>query len=160
MPSYVKWYPERLNARLLSAFRSSVGDAKKVALLASPTHDRRAGARYTFVGPTHATLGTTGALGHIFELGRHGGYVIQPGLKTTRSRVSGGSRFEKVTSGVRGGSGNIALKFTKGDGGFARGGIIGGAMSAKPYIRPTSVVWAHTLYQRRARAAMRGLIGF
>ena len=159
MPSYVRWYPEKLNASLISAFRTSVGDAKKVALLASPSPSK-AGARYRLIGPTHASLGTTGKLGHIFEGGRQGGYVIQPGLKTTRGRVAGGSRFEKVTTGVRAGSGNIALKFSKGDGGFARGGVIGGPMTAKPYIRPAAAVWARTLYQRRARAAIRGFAGF
>lgn len=150
----LRWHPQRFNSALLGAFRSSVGDAKIAALLRSPS-PTKAGARYTLRGPTSATLRTTGKLGHIFEGGREGGYIIQPGLRTVRGRAEGGSRFQKVTKGVRAGSGNIALKFSKGDGGFARGAVVGGAMRAKPYIHPAASLWSHQLYQRRAAAAIR-----
>lgn len=154
----MRWDPSRFNAKLASAFKYSVRDAKVAAVAGSPS-PAKAGARYTFKGPTSATLGTTGRLGHIFEGGRRGGYVIQPGLRTTRSRDPSGATRAKITTGVRAGSGNIALKFTKGDGGFARGGVIGGAMRARPYLRPAGGLWARALYQRRARAAIRGFIG-
>lgn len=155
MASIVRWNPARLNEKLLSAYRQSIYDARNLALSTSPARGK-ATAFLRQIGPTSAFLKTSGKLGHIFELGRQGGYVIQPGLKTTRGRVAGGSRFEKETTGVRAGSGNIALKFSKGDGGFARGGVIGGAMRARPYIRPAGVAWARGLYQRRAGAALRG----
>jgi hypothetical protein len=149
----VRWDPRRLNANLLSAYGQSIADARLVAIASSPA-PRKAGARIVRTGPTSARLGTTG-LGHIFELGRKGGYVIQPGLKTVRRRVQGGSRFQREAAGVRGGSGKIALRFTRGDGGFARGGVIGGPQRATPYINPTAGTWARILYQRRARAAIR-----
>ena len=145
----VYWFPEKMNAGLLRAFRSSVNDAKVAALIRSPSPSK-AGVRYRFTGPTSATLGTTGKLGHIFEGGREGGYPIQPGLKTTRTRAKG-------VTGVRAGSGAKALKFR--DGGFARGTVLGGPMKAKPYIHPAAQLWSHGLYQRRAAAAIRGAIG-
>lgn len=151
MSAFVRWDPSKLNEALLRAFKSSVTNAKMVAIARSPAPGK-AGASYTTLGPTTARLRATG-LGTIFEGGRQGGYVIQPGLRTTRRRVPGG-HGAKVASGVRAGSGNIALKFTKGDGGFARGGIIGGAMKARPYIHPAASAWAQELYQRRAQMAI------
>ena len=148
------WNPSRLNAKLLAAFGQSLPDARNNALVRSPAKTK-AGAVVRRTGQTSGILVPTG-LGHIFELGRQGGYVIQPGLRTTRRRIPG--TRAKETTGVRAGSGNIALKFTKGDGGFARGGVIGGSQRAEPYIRPAGVTWAHTLYQRRARAALSAFI--
>lgn len=155
--SKVYWFPERLNEKLLIAFRQSVGDAKIAAVARSPSQTK-AGARYSLTGPTSAVLRTTGKLGHIFEGGRQGGYVIQPGLRTTRGRDPSGATRAKVTTGVRAGSGNVALKFSRGDGGFARGGIIGGAMQAKPYLHPAASMWAQSLYNRRASAALRSAL--
>lgn len=137
----VHWDPRRLNAKLVSAYGQSIQDARLLALARSPS-PTKARVRLTRRGTTTALLGTAGPLGHIFELGREGGYVIQPGLKVSRR------------GRVRAGSGNLAIKFTKGDGGFARGGIKGGAMKAEPYIGPSATLWAQRLYQMRARAAL------
>lgn len=154
----LRWNPEALNRRLLSAFGQSVGDARLFAQRLNPAPSK-IGIVAPKTGATSAILKSTGRIGHIFELGRKGGYVIQPGLKTVRGRDPTGKTRAKVTKGVRAGSGNIALKFTKGDGGFARGGVIGGSQRAQPFLRPAGSAWARGLYQRRARAELSAWIG-
>jgi hypothetical protein len=145
--SIVKWDPSRLNRQLLAAFGQSVGDARRVAQTLNPAPSK-IGIAAPSTSPTSAILKSTGRIGHIFELGREGDYIIQPGLKSSK----GGQK------GVRAGSGNIALKFR--DGGFARGAVRGGAMRERPFLRPAAAQWSRVLYKRRASAALRGFIGF
>lgn len=81
------------------------------------------------------TIRGTGALAHIMEGGRVGGYVIQPGLKTT-TKSSAANPF----GSVRKGSGKV-VRFSHGDGGFAGGPFIGGPMAARPYLGPAAMLY-------------------
>lgn len=150
MTSRVIWQPQGLTNALKSAFRVSVGDAKRAAQSLNPAPSK-IGVRAVPLGDQTAILKGTGKLAHIFEGGRKGGYPIQPGLKTT-TKSTKRAQFGRVSAGK---SENIAIKFTHGDQRFYRGpGFRGGAMKAKPFIHPAAALWARALYQTRARAAV------
>lgn len=162
MPGYVqvetRWNTAPLtNALTGGAFFASVRDAGQVAKAAAPWPNH-VGATSKVVKSGYGILRGTGRLAHIAEGGRAGGYVIQPGLRTT-TRSTEARPFGRVTPGGRR-SDKVAIKFTKGDQRFYRGpGFLGGPMAPRPYIGPTALAWARGIYQMRARQATVGMVG-
>ena len=142
----VRWDPSGLNGALASAFKASVALAVTDAKAHTPS-ERMAGATGRVTSPTTAYLKPTG-LGHVFEKGRRGGYLIRP------RGVSGGSQRGRRSgfrvSAKRGGA--QALKFRDG-GGYAFE-VTGGNMAPKPYVGPAGVRWAKGGYQTVARVAL------
>jgi hypothetical protein len=131
------WNPAPLIGAAQGAFKASALAAQQYAKSTAPTH--KAGAKVRVVSNSNAFLMPTG-LGWVFEQGRQAGYSILPGGATgTRRSYSRSSGATYKVRSKRGGSGS-ALKFTRGDGGFAASAT-GGAMAAEPYIRPAGVWW-------------------
>lgn len=146
------WYPEKLTLRLKAAFPEAARETQAIAQGLNPAkrHIRvvldSLNTSYGYV-----FLRGRGGLAHIFEGGRAGGYPIQPGLRTVRNSRRGTVRIG--TSSTRGSQ--VAIKFTRGDGGFYRGpGFMGGPMRARPFIHPAAAMFP-TLYRQRAVMAFR-----
>lgn len=143
------WNPAHLNAAIVSAFPQSVAIAVADAKRNAHPSDK-AGATGKVTSPTTAYMKPTG-LGFVFEQGRRGGYEINPGLvlglrsSRRRGRTSYTVRFGRTQT--------QALKFTQGDGGFAAR-VIGGAMTARPYVGPAAERWARGGYQVVAKRAL------
>lgn len=157
------WNTTRLDATLLAAFKRSLPAAQARAKATAPNSKSGAktiGVSATSLATARATLAPTG-LGTIFEVGRQGGYPIVPGGVTglRRTKAQSGSfnlsdqfgRNYRLRS-KRGGS-SKALKFSRGDGGFAAYAL-GGSMRAEPYIKPTGAWWVNGGFQAIARAQM------
>ena len=140
----VIWAPQKLQASLKSAFVSAVKDTQRVAQGLNPAPSKiRVVIPRLDPSSGQAVIMGRGSLAHIFEEGRQGGYPIQPGLKVSKAGRLGGSK-----------SGNIAIKFTHGDGGFYSGpGFLGGPMAAHPYMRPARDTFVLN-YRRRASSAL------
>lgn len=146
----VSWKPEVVRGPVRAALRPAVVQTQLEAI-ARARIQKAKGVRISIVSfdtnATRARLRASGKLASIFEGGRQGGYVIQPGLKTVRGRA-GTVRFAK---GVRA-SASGAIKFTHGDGGFYSGaGFLGGKMEARPYLHPAAA--SFPAYYRRAATA-------
>jgi hypothetical protein len=134
----------RLQNAAASGFRKSVYVARTDAEANRPSS--KAGVMARLPSPTKGVLIPTG-LGFVFEQGRAGGYPILPGgVKAERRSFSRSKGVSFSSRAVRGKS-TSALKFTRGDGGFARSAT-GGAMRARPYIRPAAARWASGVAQR------------
>lgn len=154
MPALVEtWWSD-------AALKGGVQRARKIALAgaAAVAAAKNPAPRHIRVIPVSGSFGPdlikgTGQLAHIMEGGRSGGYPIQPGLHTLRSSKKG-------VYGVRGSSGT-AIKFTHGDGGFARGPFLGGPMAARPFLEPAAEWWAGGGYAAALSAslAVSGLSG-
>lgn len=146
-PYDVVWNDTALRSKVRSAAYAAAKDVRLAAQARNPAPSRiKVMGPYKLYGAMegYAVIGK-GNLAHIFEGGRTGGYPIQPGLKSSSTKGT-----------VRRGSGNIALKFTRGDGGFYRGaGFLGGAMAARPYMGPAAALFP-TLYRQRAAASLGG----
>lgn len=162
MPAVLEtvWRFEPLTAKLKAAGTVAANASKAMAVAKNPA-PTKIGIRLTGTAGSWVLMGT-GGLAHIFEGGRQGGYVIQPGLsvstKTSRSGVTrvrvSASRASRRAGRV-GEQSNIAIRFNRGDGGFYRGpGFRGGAMRAEPYIGPAGAAFP-AAYRAAASAAMR-----
>ena len=154
------WNPAGLNRALLAAYRPSVYQARNLAVQTSPSS--KAGATVkrlnsASLSTARADLVPTG-LGFVFESGREGGYPIAPGgVKGFRKSSKGTTVFNATgrTYSYRSkrGGGAKALRFSKGDGGYAAYSI-GGPMKAEPYVKPAGTVWARTLFPAQARRTL------
>lgn len=158
----VRWDPNPLNRALLGAFKPSVFRAKDYAKATSPSS--KAGVTIKRLNATSlqtaaADLVPTG-LGWVFEKGRVGGYPIFPGGAAgfRKSRAKSASIMFNSTGRTytyrkgRGSSG--ALKFSRGDGGFAAYAV-GGKMKPDQYINPASSEWSRVIYPRQAASYLR-----
>lgn len=114
------------------ALASSSLAAKRIAQQLSPSRSVSRSIAYRLFGapgaPNMAMLRAGHPLAHLFERGRRGGYEIAPRERT-------------------------ALHFSRGDGGFSRGMVRGGAMAPRPYMSPAGIVWPR-LYTAEARRQM------
>ena len=156
----VTWNPAALNSALLSAYRPSVYRARDYAKQTSPSS--KAGATVkrlsaTSISTARADLVPTG-LGFVFESGREGGYPIAPGgvkafRKSSRGTVTFNTTGRTYSLRSKRGGGAQALRFTRGDAGFAAYAI-GGPMKAEPYVGPAGTVWARTIYPQLATGTL------
>lgn len=160
MVAQITWNTRPLDGALLSAFKPSVFQAKDYAKMHSPSSKAGAVAKRivtTDLSSARADLVPTG-LGFVFEGGRQGGYPISPGgvkgfRKSKRGAVTFNTTGRAYSYRSKRGGGAKALKFTRGDGGFAAYAV-GGPMKAEPYIRPGAELWASQLYKNACRAIL------
>lgn len=164
----VYWNDRALKTKLKNAGRVAAIDVRMAAVAKNPApnHIRIVGPLAGFSGNSYTIIGK-GPLAHIFEGGRKGGYVISPGdvfthqltARTYTSRKTGltTSTFGRLRIGAKG---NFGLALSSQNTHPAGGGlthpisgvVVGGAMEARPYMRPAAELWP-LFYNRRASAA-------
>jgi hypothetical protein len=155
------WNTGPLDAALLRAFVPSVRAAQAEAKATAPTH--KAGATVKRINASsikmaQATLAPTG-LGTVFEVGRTGGYPINPGgvkgLRRSRSRFAlydeaGRGYTVRGTSKTRRAQTQALLVSSGPLRGRYFSNVTGGSMKADPYIHPASVAWSQVIYPQFA----------
>jgi len=121
----VTFNPTRLTAAVLESLPVSLKLAEADARAHVPS-ERMADVESGMSSPLSGWLRPTG-LGHVFEKGRKGGYLIEP-KRSTALKFRGGEYYAEAT---------------------------GGAMAPRPYVGPAAAKWASGGYQAAARATLR-----
>jgi hypothetical protein len=157
MPARVTWNPAPLSSAILRAFPPSVRNTTAEAQVAAAKFTRKSGATYKMISSTRAIVKPT-AFGWIYEQGREGGYPIFPkGVVAPRRSKAKTPDFRDLSGkgytfrSVKGHASDV-LTFGPGQ---AAAYAFGGAMAARPYVKPAGVRWAQGGFQRSAVSELR-----